>query len=96
MTDTTTGVVMSEQMRALYPEMSDIQRVDVETHRMMALSYVWGWQDAGGATKDSLQAGDFADAYGLHAARYAADKIGYRTNIPRAWRRWSSGQHIED
>jgi hypothetical protein len=49
-----------------------------------------------GLSRWSFRAGEFGDAYGLHAARFAAELIGYRTNIPRAWRRWSRGESIED
>lgn len=60
-----------------------------------ALAYVWGWQDAGGAPHDPNCAPRFADAYGVHVARYAKGLVSFRVSLQAAWTQWLAGQPIE-
>lgn len=60
-----------------------------------AVSYVWGRQDAGESARDTGYSIEFGRAYGMHAARYEAQKVCYRNNIQTAFERWSKGQPIE-
>ncbi|GGJ75649.1 hypothetical protein GCM10010123_02050 [Pilimelia anulata] len=60
-----------------------------------AASYVWGRQDAGEGERDTLRAGEFAEAYRTHAHRFATAQIWWRSNLQSAWERWACHADIE-
>lgn len=61
-----------------------------------AVSYVWGFQDAGGEVKDTARSTEFGYAYGVVAAKYAAGRLPSRPPIQDAWRSWQSHGEIRD
>lgn len=74
-------------------------RLQSEVDRLcsQAVSYVWGFQDAGGEVKDTGRSTEFGYAYGTVAARYAAERLGaMRPPIQDAWRSWQEHGDIRD
>lgn len=67
-------------------------RATVDRLRSQAVSYVWGFQDAGGAVKDTDISTEFGYAYGIVAAKYEwmRDGLGSRPPIKDAWRSWQA------
>jgi hypothetical protein len=63
--------------------------------RAQAVSYVWGWQDAGGELKDSERASNFSWAYGTVAALFEIHG-GARPPIQDAWKSWMQYGEIRD
>jgi hypothetical protein len=61
-----------------------------------AMSYVWGFQDAGGEVKDTERASQFGWAYGIVAGRYEHAQIGSRPAIQDAWRSWQEHGEIRN
>lgn len=53
-----------------------------------AVSYVWGFQDAGGEVKDTERSTEFGYAYGVVCARYELGGHGMRPPIQDAWKSW--------
>lgn len=65
----------------------------VELHAQ-AISYVWGYQDAGGEVKDTQRSTEFGWAYGVVALRYELSQLGMRPPIQDAWRSWQEHGEI--
>lgn len=63
-------------------------RPNVEQLTAKAMGYVWGWQDAGGADRNSVDAMDFAYAFGIHAARFESAKAFTMMPIQDAFSSW--------
>lgn len=68
---------------ALMATPEDLRR-GVDRLQAQAVAYVWGWQDAGGARKETDVSIDFGYAYGIVAAMHAQDKAN-RPDIASAW-----------
>jgi hypothetical protein len=85
-----------EEYWALRATLSPAYRADVDFSHGQGVAYVWGRQDAGESPKDTGESTEFGNAYGLHAARYAAQLISFRRNIRDAFERWRDGKPIED
>lgn len=70
----------------------------VERLCSQAVSYVWGFQDAGGDVKDTERSTEFGYAYGVVAAKYEryVAGIGSRPPIQDAWRSWQAYGEIRD
>ena len=92
--------VTHQELITLLNEMPERARHEVELMTARATGYVWGWQDAGGAPHDTGQGtafgSDFGIAYGVHAARFATERISCRRNIRDAWQSWTAGRSFED
>jgi hypothetical protein len=71
------------------------QRRDVDQLHGQAIAYVWGWQDAGGAPKDTQVSTEFGYAYGIHAARFAVGVVSFRPSIQDAYQRWIQTGNVE-
>lgn len=69
----------------LVQRMNPTERASVEELQAQAVSYVWGWQDAGGDTRDTGVSTEFGNYYGIIAAQYALEIIYSRPPIQDAW-----------
>lgn len=67
----------------------------VHEARIMAMTYVWGWQDALGGEKSTIESEAFADAYAQHELEFRTGQRYCVTNIPHAWQLWLAGKPIE-
>lgn len=80
--------------RALIESPAKLEKV--ELLQGQAISYVWGWQDAGGDVKDSGRASAFGYAYGTVCALYELNAIGSRPPIQDAWTSFQQFGEIRD
>lgn len=87
-----TQFVILENMLGSLPTFEAAQ---VRTLKAQAVSYVWGWQDAGGSERDSGVAWEFGMAYGIHAAEFAAQQRCYRLPIQVAFKAFRDGKAID-
>lgn len=81
--------------RAALETVSEDRRKDVENLHAKAMGYVWGWQDAGGADRDSIDASDFAYVYGIHVAEFESDKTHSMMPIQDAFSSWRKLRRID-
>jgi hypothetical protein len=71
------------------------ERASVDRLCSQAVSYVWGFQDAGGEVKDTERSTEFGYAYGLVAAKFASGMCA-RPPIQDAWHSWQAHGEIRD
>ena len=71
------------------------ERATVDRLCSQAVAYVWGFQDAGGAIRDTERSTEFGYAYGVVAARFALG-TGGRPPIQDAWSSWQEHGEIRD
>lgn len=96
MTDTVSSAYARyHEALKLVPERS---RPTVDRLCSQAVSYVWGFQDAGGEVKDTERSTEFGYAYGVVAAKYETqgNGVGSRPPIQDAWASWQVHGEIRD
>jgi hypothetical protein len=62
---------------------------DVELAAYQATGYVWGRQDAGESTKDTLRSIEFGRAYGARKRAYLEERAWFMPNIRDAFEEWT-------
>lgn len=62
--------------------------VDKQSARMVAMGYVWGWEDAGGELPAVGLGHAFAEAYSIVANEYNEARAMTRPSVRSAWREW--------
>lgn len=79
-----------DDYRTALADVPEVSRATVERLCSQAVSYVWGFQDAGGEVKDTERSTEFGYAYGIVAAKYEwmRNGLGSRPPIQDAWRSW--------
>jgi hypothetical protein len=79
-----------ERYRDALVDVPEREVATVERLCSQAVSYVWGFQDAGGEVKDTERSTEFGYAYGVVAAKCAwmRDGLGSRPPIQDAWKSW--------
>lgn len=87
-----------EQYRTALAQAPEHALAEVDRLCSQAVSYVWGFQDAGGEVKDTERSTEFGYAYGVAAARYATPGtgVGMRPPIQDAWASWQAHGEIRD
>lgn len=81
---------------SLADELTGFKAAEVNRLMDQAISYVWGFQDAGGEVKDTQRSTEFGWAYGVVAARFVREESGSRPPIQDAWRSWQEHGEIRD
>lgn len=76
------------RFNALLDKLSGHARDEADRLCSQAVSYVWGFQDAGGEVKDTNRSTEFGYAYGIVRAKCALSMISSAPPIQDAWKSW--------
>lgn len=93
---------MSDQMTEVSTRYYDIiarlrpdEAAMVKENNRMAMTYVWGWQDARGEERDTLESQVFGRMFGIVSALHMLNKCA-GPNIASAFKSFRESGHIMD